>query len=284
MMHQAQTDSVAPLALELDHVIIKSSRAEELFRFFRDMLMFPVSSDYKVIVPGVFSSGTVSVGNVHLECAQVGLGSDFTIPEDGQAPYGGLCMDADRQFGEMELQRRGLKYEVLAPLAPDGKPMFTNLKIGGLTTVDQQFSLTYYRETFDPIERKRRMMHELRQRSGGPLGVLGAADIILGASNHEESEMIWTRILGNPVTPHQWKLTADDPTLWLVPAEHIHRLIGITLRVTSIQSAKNYLHEQSALAFDSDGAPCIKPSGTEGLVIKLIDVPKCDSEVLIDRL
>jgi hypothetical protein len=189
MINQAETDSDTPLALELDHVIIKSSRAEELFQFFRDVLMFPVSSD---------------------------------------------------------------------------------LKIGGLTTADQQFSLTYYRETFDPIERKRRMMHELKQRSGGPLGVLGAADIVIGASNHDEVEMIWTRILGNPLTPLRWKLTSDDPTLWLVPAKHVHLLIGITLRVMSIQAARNYLQHQSALSFDSDGAPCIRPAGTEGLGIKLI--------------
>ncbi|MBC7998957.1 MAG: hypothetical protein IAF58_13490 [Leptolyngbya sp.] len=37
-------------------------------------------------------------------------------------------------------------------------------------------------------------------------------------------------------------------------------------------AARNYVQQQSALAFDLDGAPCIKPAGAEGLVIKLTDV------------
>jgi hypothetical protein len=207
------------IVLRFDHAYVPLADPERAFVHLTEKLQLPVAwpfSDH-----GAFASGGVSLGNLNLEVLRASenfvYGSLLT-----PARIRGIAVEpvsADDAF-LAELDRRGLAHSPPMPFTPPGanNPTWTNIGIGVLAgTTSGVFACKYHFDTGAPRAAARA---ELDSKDGGPLGLVGAAELVLGAPDADDAIDRWTRLL-DPLTPDEyghWTFPDGGPDLRVVPA------------------------------------------------------------------
>ena len=136
----------------------------------------------------------------------------------------------------------------------------------------RQIDHIMYSPTYVDVEQRRaRLLKELRARGGGPLGVTGVKEMIVGATHVKVALNLWERLLAprRTVEPGFWRVD-DGPGIRLVQARE-NRLQAIVISVASLSRAKAFLQENGLLGSVSEGGLTIDPSKLEGLDIRLVE-------------
>ena len=258
----------------VDHIMIRADKPEKLYAFFVDTLQLPVA--WPLAERGGVTSGGVGFGNVNVEAIR--------FPgQSGEPRLVGFAFKPVALEGSLaELRRRGIAYGEPRPFVstgPDGTrtTSFTNVTLSQFSDADRPASATlhvflseYNPAYVDAGQRRARLRRELAARAGGPLGVLGVEEIVVGMTDLDAASRLYERLL-EPQTrvSGAWRI-GDGPAIRLVRAEQdlIQRLV---IGVVSLERARRFLEGREMLGSASETQLTIAPAKIHGLSIVLIE-------------
>jgi hypothetical protein len=211
------------LVVGVDHVFVPLADAERAFRFLSADIGLPVAWPYSSY--GMFASGAVSLGNANLELLRSGDAAPWFRGEQ-PARVQGIAFEpvgrADEAF-LAALDARGIRHTPAMPFEGDGPErarvvLWTNVMfLDFISDRAGAFACDYQIPGAPDRAERRRALEEV---GGGPLGVVGLAEVVVGSADPAAAIRRWERLLG--------PLRADAAGVWR-PAE------GSALRV--IESA-----------------------------------------------
>lgn len=257
---------------QVDHIIIAVANPRPLFALLSDTLRLPIA--WPVTNYGRFESGGVSVGNVNIEILRVD-------PAAGSAEARGSARLIGIQFEPVLLARalevltaRGLAHgpSRLGPTddpPPTGAFSYTNVGLPGISVRGMRVSLVEYR--WPDIHAYRQALNDsLRQRAGGPLGLLAADVVVVGAGGDAAYEAAWGTLLapGPMREPGVWVVGAGPAIqVDLSAPKGLHRLV---LRVRSLSEAVRFLRAAGLLGDVTANDVRLAPERVYGLDIRLV--------------
>lgn len=245
----AQAPSASPNVIrQVDHILISSSHAEELFSLLTETFELPVAwpmSDY-----GGFSSGGVAVGNVNLEIIR-------SAPRPDNAARGqfvGFALEPEPlKISLPELDARSIPHGSAVPFKSHrwfglGSTLWTTVALPTLSSNAVEVFLCAYPDGL--TARRQRLREQLRSRNGGPLSVESVREIVCGTTDLNRSLMQWRKLL-HPLQPSSagtWRFAAG-PAIRLVQADD-DAIQQLVITVTSLEQARRFLWEQNLLGAD----------------------------------
>jgi hypothetical protein len=261
-----------PLATRVEHFFVASDQAQSLFAFFRDTFQLPeVWSFYE---HGSFASGGLSLGNAVLEFVSFPKEDNKSIKTEFQ----GIAFEptASADATAAELTKRNIPHSdaKFHRSQVPGKQILAEWSSVGLadfprTTTDIFFC--DYEDRQAVAQGRRTASHELALRAGGPLGIVGAAEITVGVRDLAEARSEWSALLApSPRISDDAFVFYAGPRIYLVHAES-PGIQGIVLKVRSLDQAAKFLEERGLLAKDDSGRIAISPAAIHGLSIRLMD-------------
>jgi len=133
------------------------------------------------------------------------------------------------------------------------------------------FLCEYNAQFYDTTLGRLRRQAELRARQGGPLGLEGVQEIIVGAKDFEIAQRNWQELFAPiiPSSPGLWKI-GDGPAIHLVPHTQ-DRLLALIWKVASLEQARAILGEQAMLGTSTERQLSLAPTKTFGLDIRLVE-------------
>ena len=272
----AQVKKVGPPVLRIDHIMIRMEDPDKFYASATQTLRLPVAWPLATRV-GV-TSGAVGMGNTNIEAIQ------FPGQKPSPAKLVGFgfepsplaeCLD--------ELDRRGITYGKPRPFVvtePGGtvKTLFTNVTLRQFSDADRPVDATIhiflseYSPTYVDVEKRRaRLRRELQESSGGPLGITGVKEVIVGATDLDGATRLWKKLLGpnSPSAPGLWPV-GDGPAIRVVRATE-NKVQGLIISVLSLPRAKAFLRERGLLGSVTRKRVTIDSSKIQGLNIQLIE-------------
>src|SRR5688572_24773514 len=272
----AQVKEPAPPVRRIDHIMVRMDDPDKFYAFLTKTLLLPVA--WPLATRGGVTSGAVGVGNTNIEAIQ------FPGQKPSHAKLVGLgfepsplaeCLD--------ELDRRGITYGEPRPFVvteQDGrvKTLFTNVTLQQFSDADRPVNATIhiflseYSPTYVDVEKRRaRLRKELQESGGGPLGITGVKEVIVGAADLDEATRLWNKLLApnSPSAPGVWPV-GDGPAIRVVRAKE-NKLQGLIISVLSLSRAKAFLRERGLLGPVTRNRVTIDSSKIQGLNIQLIE-------------
>jgi hypothetical protein len=257
--------------------MVRTGDPRELYTFFTETLQLPIAWPMTSPRPGVMTGG-VGFGNVNIEAIQ------FSGQTDSRPRLVGFALEpAALDESLTELSKRGLIAGERRPListGPDGskRTLWTNVTLRQFSDSDSPVDaaihifLSEYSPTYVNVdERRARLRAQLVDNRGGPLGIVGVKEVIIGAVDMETARRLWQRLLDPTpsLTSHTWQIGAG-PAVRLVPATD-NRVHALLIRVASLERAKAFLREKQLLGVDAAGQVTIDPLKIGGLDLRLVE-------------
>ena len=272
---QAEAPPAAPVR-QIDHIMIRTDVPGRLYAFFTETLQLPVA--WSLALRGSVTSGAVGFGNVNVEVIK------FPDQRSSRVHLVGFGFEpAPLAECLVELRRRDITHGEPRPFIiteRDGSKrlLFTNVTLRQFSDEDRPANATMhiflseYSPTYVDVEQRRaRLLKELGATGGGPLGVIGVKEMIVGAADVKLALNLWERLLAprRTVEPGVWRID-DGPGIRVVQARE-NRLQAIVVSVASLSRAKKFLQEKGSLGSVSEGGLTIDPSKLEGLDVRLVE-------------
>lgn len=234
----------------VDHVIIKAANAATIFAFLNETLALPEAWPMEAH-GGAFTSGGVFAGNVTLELLESGAddsGSDAHLLGIAFEPAAPIATTV-AQLDELEIPHgpampfRGTK--------SDGSlgTLWTSVFVRGLMQASTWMFVCEY--AWDVDERRVPLIQELEASAGGPLGIVGVGEIVVGVLDSTEAMDRWRPFLGEPVRDELSFGFEEGPSIRLIESE-VSAIEAIVLEVTSLEAAKRFLAHRNALRMEGE--------------------------------
>jgi hypothetical protein len=225
------------------------------------------------------ATGGVGFGNVNVEAirfpGQKAHASGALLLGFGFEPYplaGSLA----------ELDRRGITYGEPRPLIATGSngsktTMWTNVTLrqfsdGEAADATTHVFLSEYSPTYVNVEERReRLRRQLAASGGGPLGIVGVKEVIVGVADLAAARSLWQRLL-DPASSsggNAWPV-GDGPAIRLVQAGR-NTTQRLVVSVRSLPLARAFLRDNGLLGADSERETSIDPSRIHGLDIRIVE-------------
>lgn len=237
-----------------------------------------------------------------MEIFQSGMQQTLPSPEPSQAQFYGIAFEPyDLATAVREVDKRGMAHLPLVPV-PEGYPtgtmgsMWTLLFFDNLVGCDlSQYQvamkdardlspffnevfqngmafLCEYNKTFtDTTQRRLDRQADLRAKNGGPLGLEGTQEIVVGVKDVETAHRYWQHLF-DPIAPTGsgiWQI-GDGPAIRLVPHTQ-DGLVRLVWKVKSLQHARAFLREQEIPHVENDEQVTVTPAALFGLDIQLVE-------------
>jgi hypothetical protein len=255
----------------VDHVYVPLQDARRGFPFLTETLVLPVTWPFRDF--GGFASGGVFVGNVNLEVAQGSSRRAYSSPLE-PARVRGIAFEPlsiDEDF-LAELDRRGIGHSQPNAATPPGasQPLWTTVEFDGLIGGSAvAFACQYHFPSEWGVETKApstRLTKTLAESSGGPLGIIGVSEIVVGSPDPVSAARRWQLLLDptEPAEPGMWRFEVG-PALRVVEAAE-NCVEHIVLAVRSVESA---VEAAERLAIAVKGGQVLVPEALEGLSLEL---------------
>jgi hypothetical protein len=233
---------------QVDHILLKTDDAPSLFTLLTDTLQIPVA--WPIFTYRGFHSGAAGFGNVNLEVLQHAEGG---APDFARAPgiYPiGIAFEPVTVGGALrELEQREIEHSEPFEDGISDAIRWTSVDLEGAPQSPIRLLVKY---AFDQDARRAMLGSQLRERNGGPLGVMSLQALELEASDVDAARTEWKRLL-DPIpesSPGTWTL-GNGPRLRLVAGDG-NRFRRIIVAVRSLRSAIDALRERDLLG-DSSG-------------------------------
>ncbi len=296
----------SPIVKRVDHIMIRvtESAYDQLFSLLTETLQLPITWAINTYIPS-FKTGGVFAGNISMEIFQSGSRQTLSSPTPSQAQLYGIAFEPFSLSESLHtLDSRAIPHTPLLPVPP-GEPgtmgaMWTllyvthllecypsrnisatdtaNNKDGDLTPLFDQvypngmiFFCEYNAQFYDTTQGRLNRQAELRARLGGPLGLEGVREIIIGVKDVEIAQRNWQQLFA-PIAPHSpglWHI-GDGPAIHLVPHAE-DGLLALIWKVTSLEQAKAFLSRQDMLGTSTNQQLSLAPTKTFGLNIQLVE-------------
>jgi hypothetical protein len=256
------TMSPPNIVRQIDHVLLTSSKANELFELLTETLQLPAVwplSNY-----GSFGSGGVALGNVNLEiikrpAAAAGAASGGFV---------GLALEPESLRSSLaELDARGISHGAPAPF----RSLWTTVALPEVSSDALEIFLCDY--THDVAERRHRFLAQLQSRGGGPLSLHSVREVVIGARDVKRTEAQWQKFL-HPVhasADGAWPIGAG-PAVRVVQAEH-DEIQTVIVAVISLEQARRFLKQHDLLGADQPAALSLASSRFPGFNLTLVEQP-----------
>jgi hypothetical protein len=265
-MSAAQEPKQMPnVVRQIDHILIASSDAQELFALLSETFQFPIvwpMSSY-----GTFASGGVAVGNVNLEVLKAAAASG--------ARFRGFAFEPEPLRTSLPVfEARRIRHGKPAPFTSkqaDGSvaTLWTTVGLPDVSSDTSQIFLCEYE--FDVPARRLRFLEQLQSRNGGPLSVHSVREIVYGVADMKRMQEHWQKLLA-PVQASShgvWPVGAG-PAIRLIQADK-DEIQGLVLSVKSLQQARRFLREQGLLGTDGPTSLTMAGPRIQGLSITLVE-------------
>jgi catechol 2,3-dioxygenase-like lactoylglutathione lyase family enzyme len=260
-----------PLATRVEHFFVASDEAQALFTFFKDTFQLPEVWPFKAY--GGFSSGGLSLGNVVLEFALLSGRNN----EPGKTQFQGIAFEptGNAETTSFELTKRNIPHtrgRTSEPQTPSRQARVGWENVG-LTDFPPRNKFVFfcdYKDREGVAQGRKAASDALIKRMGGPLGIIGVAEITVGVQDIEEARGKWSALLApSPRISEDTFVFESGPRICLVRAES-PGIQGIALSVRSLVEAEKFLKERQLLVKDV-GHIAIAPGAIEGLSIRLVE-------------
>jgi len=254
---------------QVDHVLIASNDADELFFLLSDTFQLPVvwpMGNY-----GRFTSGGVSAGNVYLEIVKMPVSNT----DNARSQFIGFALEPEPLEESLkELNIRGITHGASVPftiLDSTGSvtTLWNSVALPDLSNDNIIIFLCEY--SHDLTAQRTKTLDELLSRNGGPLSIESVAEIVIGTTNMQESKDKWQRLL-EPILPSSqgvWHLEAG-PSIHLIETEK-NGIYEVVINVRSLDQARDFLGEYDLLGINKPDEITIIGLYLQGLTIKLIE-------------
>jgi catechol 2,3-dioxygenase-like lactoylglutathione lyase family enzyme len=260
-----------PLVTRVEHFFVVSEQAQSLFTYFRDTFQLP--EVWPFYQHGPFSSGGLSLGNVAWEFV--------SFPKEGRAhqktEFRGIAFEptGSAEATAAELARKNIPcspartYKSQVPGREIGVE-WSSINLSDFPPTNANIFFCDYKDRQGVAQGRRAAGLELAKRSGGPLGIVGAAEITVGVQDLDEARSKWSALLEpSPRISDDTFVFEFGPRIRLVRAES-PGIQGIILSVRSLDEAEKFLKERQLLVKDV-GHIAISPKAIEGLSIRLVE-------------
>ena len=252
---------------QVDHILIASSQARELFSLLSDTFQLPVAwpmSDY-----GSFASGGVGAGNVNLEIITDSEAAAGTV----KSRWTGFALEPEPlRISVAELDARGIRHETPVPFRSGWfTTRWTTVSLPEVSSDNAQIFLCQFED--DLPARRRRLLEQLRSRDGGPLSVHSIREIVFGARDVKPMEERWQKLL-NPIRASSqgvWPVGAG-PAIRVIPADK-DGIRGLVVNVKSLDQARRFLKDHGLLGAEQPTALTVAGSFLQGLNVTLVEGP-----------
>lgn len=254
---------------QVDHILIASNDADELFSLLSDTFELPVvwpMGNY-----GRFTSGGVSAGNVNLEVVKMPV----STADNARSQIIGLALEPEPLENSLkELDTRGITHGASVP--------FTILdSLGSVTTpwntvalpdISNNNILIFLCEySHDLPAQRNKTLGELISRNGGPLSIESVEEIVIGTTDMQETMDKWQLLL-EPLSPSSqgvWHLDAG-PAIHLIEAEK-DGIYELVINVRSLDQARDFLAEYDLLGINRPDEITVIGLDLQGLTIKFVE-------------
>ena len=259
------------LATRVEHFFIVSDQAQSLFTFFKDTFQLP--EVWPFFERGTFASGGLSLGNVVLEFVSFHKESNHLQKTEFQ----GIAFEptADAAQTVAELARRKIAHtgiKVYKFEIPGRKVLvkWSSINLSDFPPTNANIFFCDYKDRQGVAQGRTEANDELAKRMGGPLGIIGVAEITVGVRDPEEARSKWSALLApSPRISEDTFVFESGPRIRLVRSES-PGIQGIVLSVRSLDEAARFLKERRLLVKDV-GHIAIAPGAIEGLWIRLVE-------------
>jgi hypothetical protein len=253
----------------VDHILIASNDAEELFSLLSNTFQFPVVwpvSDY-----GFFTSGGVAVGNVNLEVFREPVSSDSVV----RSRFAGFALEPEPlQNSLLELEAREITHGPVTPFtssSSDGstKILWTTVMLPNVSNDAIMVFLCEY--AHDVGAQRERSLDQLQSRDGGPLSVESVREIVIGTTDMQGTLDHWQHLLYPllPSSPGVWQLESG-PAIRVIHADK-DGIQELVINVSSLARARRFLREQGLLGIDRPDELTMAGPRLQGLNIRLVE-------------
>ncbi len=230
---------------QVDHVLVASGEARELFTLLSEGLGFPVA--WPMENYGSFSSGGIALGDVNLELLE---DAEMRARNEGPRWTGCAFEPVGLSAALAELDARGIRHGEPAPLRSGWfTTLWTTVALPEISSDMSQLFLCEYEKP--AATRRAELLRQLDSRDGGPLGLQSVAELVFGARELAVAQNRWRSLL-LPLAPDadgRWQLGAG-PAIRLVQAEH-EGIVALVLRVKSLERARAALAARDLLGASS---------------------------------
>lgn len=234
-----------PVVRQVDHVLVASGEARELFTLLSEGLGFPVA--WPMESYGSFSSGGIALGDVNLELLE---DSETRARNEGPRWTGCAFEPVGLSAALAELDARGIRHGEPAPFRSSWiTTLWTTVSLPEVSSETSQVFLCEY--DGPASARRAELLRQLQSRDGGPLGVESVAELVVGARELAVAQARWRTLLlpHEPDADGRWQLDAG-PAIRLVQAEH-EGIVALVLRVKSLERARAALAARDLLGASS---------------------------------
>ncbi len=262
-----------PLATRIEQFYLESDKAQSLFTYFKDTFQLP--EVWPFFERGTFGSGGLSLGNVVMEFV--------SFPHKKREPmkteFQGIAFEpartADATLAEL-IQRnipntdvRTYKHQIAGGQA---QIEWSSVGLKDFPPTEADIFFCDYKDRQAVAAGRKAASDDLAARKGGPLGIVGAAEITIGVQDLEEARRKWSALLApSPQISDDAFVFDFGPRIRLVRAQS-PGIQGIVLKVRSLDPAAKFLKVRGVLAKDDSGGMAISPTAIDGLSIHLVSV------------
>ncbi len=131
--------------------------------------------------------------------------------------------------------------------------------------------LVDYDSAFTENFKREEARHSLRNRNGGPLGIIGLREVVVGANHIDAVRGRWSDLFC-PVaesTPNRWRFD-NGMRVQLVPQSN-DGLVALVVEVECLDQAKTFLATHDMIGSVSESSVAIALSTLAGLDIRLVE-------------
>jgi hypothetical protein len=257
----------------IDHLFVTSATPEPLYRLFRDTLGLPEVYPFRSY--DGFASGVVSMGNVLFEVVIWKVPAGDTL----RTEFKGIALEPAERLPVTlaRLRDRGLALQapdsVMYTTAEGARALgYVNVPLdgpGGLPPASASIFINDNLGSPRAAARRRDGAEELARRGGGPLGVLGVQELILGVEHRAAALAHWRRLLESPAQQSGAVLTFPaGPAMRFVEAP-TGAILEMVLRVRSVKEAERVLSSKGMLRREDGHVMLVLPAAG-GLRIRLV--------------
>jgi hypothetical protein len=254
---------------QVDRILIESTDPRSLYDLFTGPLQLPVS--WPLSANASYASGGFGTGNLNIEVFR----SAPAKSASPRAQFAGIAFEPYSSFPEVlpELKTRGVSFgppEPYISTLPDKTQgtVWTTVVLDALASPGMRVFLFQYSPAFLNVHvRRNQLAGQLVLRKGGPLGVVSAAEIVIGTPNLQAEVARWQNLLPAASSPGFWKV-GNGPALRMV-ADTRSRIQRLVFAVASLPQAETYLRGAKILGSVARNEVSINPERVQGLSIGL---------------
>ncbi|WP_266082145.1 hypothetical protein [Haladaptatus caseinilyticus] len=293
----------------IDHILIRVEHLEPLFSTLTEVFGLP--SPWPLSTHSAFTSVGVSLGNVDLELVRFGKSIErrpntrlYGIAFEPNAP---TLMESQRVLQRRGIPHSSVVPYIRRNENGNPEHLWDSLYVGGLLggnlwqkiffastkflpnrflarTSDSDVSAVLDRVfphgmtflvDYDPAFAENFEREEARRkfdtRNGGPLGVVGLREIVIGTKHTDAARDRWSDLLW-PVaesTPNRWRF--DDGLGIRLVSQSNDGFVGLVVEVESLDQAKALLATHDMVGNVSESSVTIAPSTLAGVDIRLVE-------------